>query len=542
MNKNKSVYRMIALLLSLILCVSCGVTAVNAIEASDVIEPELLDKIAADPNASIQIFVERKANPLTVEDMPSYDSADRESLYTARKELAAVNREKNQEFIKELGKYASFTVDGITNSTIVVLTIKARDIYRLAESESVFTIESMPEGKWINESEDTAEICIVYGYSMTADQQKEYNDADWSEKIGMLEKLYEQSKIDLMDGIGAICEYQVLCDTSINRIYLRVPAAAVENIKQVQYVRSVSYRTLSESKLNDGAQKLVAESDPGKIVSVLVWTDRGDVVCIRDFLNMTKQEFNTIRVIEDENGVTAHRKINHAYYNAFNQRLVSEITAETNAVYKPYITYHPEDDTYSEVEADMFLRFDIAVGQLEALSRIDGVTGITYEAPAQPDPYQDWYYLGGDQDLLHKLLGEPNEMGAYYIPQGMSIAFGKADEEEYSRFKEIDYVKGVKYCRPAPSDGWWKLEGDENLLKATYGEPNEDGRYYVPKKKAVKGDVDYDYSLTVVDATGIQRELAELSAEHFNAGAADYDDDGYMSVLDATAIQRTLAE
>ena len=424
----------------------------------------------------------------------------------------------------------------------MIITMPAGEFTKLRDIEGIYDAELFVPDKITVNEDGTVDILIVYGYSMTADQQKEYNDADWSEKIGMLEKLYEQSKIDLMDGIGAICEYQVLRDTSINRIYLRVPQSAVENIKQVQYVRSVSYRTLSESKLNDGAQKLVAESDPGQIVSVLVWTDRGDVVCIRDFLNMTKQEFNTIRVIEDENGVTAHRKINHAYYNAFNQRLISEITAETKAVYKPHITYHPEDDTYSEVEADMFLRFDIAVGQLEALSRIDGVTGITYEAPAQPDPYQDWYYLGGDQDLLHKLLGEPNEMGAYYIPQGMSIAFGKADEAEYARFKEIDYVKGVKYCRPAPSDGWWKLEGDENLLKATYGEPNEDGRYYVPKKEAVKGDVDYDYSLTVVDATGIQRELAELSAEHFNAGAADYDDDGYMSVLDATAIQRTLAE
>ena len=542
MNKNRSVYRMIALLLSLILCISSGVIAVSATDASDVIEPALLERITADPSAEVQIFVERKATPLTVEDMPSYNSADKNSLTAARGELAAVNRGKNQEFIAELAEYAAFTVDGITNSTIVVLTIKARDIYRLADCESVFTIESMPDGKWINESGDTADICIVYGYHMSAAEQKQYDSADWTEKINTLEKLYEQSKKDLLTSIGTVCEYQVLRDTSINRIYLRVPAAAVENIKQVQYVRSVSYRTLSESKLKDGAQKLVAESDPGQIVSVLVWTDRGDVVCIRDFLNMTKQEFNTIRVIEDENGVTAHRKINHAYYNAFNQRLISEITAETKAVYKPHITYHPEDDTYSEVEADMFLRFDIAVGQLEALSRIDGVTGITYEAPAQPDPYQDWYYLGGDQDILHKLLGEPNEMGAYYVPQGTNIAFGKADEEEYARFKEIDYVEGVKYCRPAPADGWWQLEGDEALLKATYGEPNADGRYYVPKKDAVKGDVDYDYALTVIDATGIQRELVELSAEHFNASAADYDTDGMMTVLDATAIQRTLAE
>ena len=123
MDKIKSIDRMIALLLSLILCVSCSVIAVNASEASDVIDPELLERIADDPNASVQIFVERKAIPLTVEDMPSYNSAVRESLYVARKELAAVNKEKNQEFIEDLGKYASFVVDGIISRSAAYLRI-----------------------------------------------------------------------------------------------------------------------------------------------------------------------------------------------------------------------------------------------------------------------------------------------------------------------------------------------------------------------------------------------------------------------------------
>lgn len=412
----------------------------------------------------------------------------------------------------------------------MIITMPAGEFTKLRDIEGIYDAELFVPDKIAVNEDGTVDILIVYGYSMTADQQKEYDNAGWSEKIGMLEKLYAQSKIDLLDSIGAICEYQVLCDTSINRIYLRVPQYAVDEIRKAKLVKSVRFYKFPETKLNDEAQKLIAEADPDMRVCVTVGTDRGDVVCERDYLNLTKQEMNALIDTEDENGQNEWKKASDAYYSGYHERLLKEIIKKTGAVYLSM------DYIFS------WIRLDIAVGQLEALAEIDGVAGISYEKPKDPDPFENWYNLGGDPDLARKICGEPNEYGMFYVPPGKSIAFGKADEEEYARFKEIDYVKGVIYCRPAPSDGWWKLEGDATLLRATYGEPNEDGRYYVPKKEAVKGDVDYDYSLTVVDATGIQRELAELSAEHFNADAADYDDDGYMSVLDATAIQRTLAE
>ena len=397
MNKNKSVYRMIALLLSLILCVSCGVTAVNAIEASDVIEPELLDTIAANPNASIQIFVERKANPLTVEDMPSYDSADRASLYTARKELAAVNREKNQEFIEELGKYASFTVDGITNSTIVVLTIKARDIYRLAESESVFTIESMPEGKWINESEDTA-----------------------------VEKLSEE------------------------------------------------------------LQKAIEETDdPDALIEVIAYGSFG--------LSLDKKTKLELLDTPGEHGFTTKlQEMVVQFYRENNAKLFEEIqTVSPKAVQikkaGSYCFVSNERKMYYSCDGNNGVYMTIPKADVEKIAKLNSVRSITLYKHL-PDLYpadSERLQIGG---LVVKVAEESNEYGLYDV----------------LLFKSVSY------------------RGEKVIVRL--------------------GDVDNDGELTVIDATGIQRELAGIGSTEFIEDCADYDRDGDVSVLDATAIQRTLAE
>ena len=54
------------------------------------------------------------------------------------------------------------------------------------------------------------------------------------------------------------------------------------------------------------------------------------------------------------------------------------------------------------------------------------------------------------------------------------------------------------------------------------------------------GDVDTDGIVTVLDATAIQRHLADMPNESFDAAAADADGDGKITILDATAIQRWL--
>lgn len=59
---------------------------------------------------------------------------------------------------------------------------------------------------------------------------------------------------------------------------------------------------------------------------------------------------------------------------------------------------------------------------------------------------------------------------------------------------------------------------------------------------ALLGDVDGDGTVTIIDATFIQRKLASIPIPFdFNDKIADTDDDGSVSIIDATYIQRWLA-
>ena len=60
-------------------------------------------------------------------------------------------------------------------------------------------------------------------------------------------------------------------------------------------------------------------------------------------------------------------------------------------------------------------------------------------------------------------------------------------------------------------------------------------------QNCVLGDVDGDGSVTIIDATCIQRHLASIPTFAYNEDAADTDLDGSISIIDATYIQRWLA-
>jgi surface antigen len=58
---------------------------------------------------------------------------------------------------------------------------------------------------------------------------------------------------------------------------------------------------------------------------------------------------------------------------------------------------------------------------------------------------------------------------------------------------------------------------------------------------SILGDADGDGTVSIVDATTIQRRLASLTTAAFVKAAADADEDGSVTIVDATAIQRHLA-
>ena len=58
----------------------------------------------------------------------------------------------------------------------------------------------------------------------------------------------------------------------------------------------------------------------------------------------------------------------------------------------------------------------------------------------------------------------------------------------------------------------------------------------------IRGDVNGDGAVTIIDAVLIQRRLAGLDAATYNERCADADGDGEITILDATCIQRWLAD
>ena len=61
-------------------------------------------------------------------------------------------------------------------------------------------------------------------------------------------------------------------------------------------------------------------------------------------------------------------------------------------------------------------------------------------------------------------------------------------------------------------------------------------------KTIILCDVDSDGEVTIIDATCIQRKLANIPTAKFVEAASDADEDGDLTIIDATVIQRWLAQ
>lgn len=149
------------------------------------IDSELALIMDTEPERFVSVAVERKAVvPLSVEDMPSYRVGDQEARNKARRELADINKSLNNEFIKELADYADFELKLNTNTTYVVLDVKAQDAYSLAICSSVFEISFMSDLKW---------YC-------TAGTEKLLGDADSDSLVTVLDATrIQRYKADLVD-------------------------------------------------------------------------------------------------------------------------------------------------------------------------------------------------------------------------------------------------------------------------------------------------------------------------------------------------------
>jgi hypothetical protein len=106
--------------------------------------------------------------------------------------------------------------------------------------------------------------------------------------------------------------------------------------------------------------------------------------------------------------------------------------------------------------------------------------------------------------------------------------YGRTNELalDISCYGDTAYCDGTKSPNPADSS---------QLLLSPFWEHH---KLYIN----ILGDVDFDGEATILDATVIQRCLAEIPVVSYNEANADTDGDGSVTILDATSIQRYLAE
>lgn len=169
------------------------------------------------------------------------------------------------------------------------------------------------------------------------------------------------------------------------------------------------------------------------------------------------------------------------------------------------------------------------------------------------DPVDTWEMERND--LVEEIQGNRNvfidypelawQMFSQELPTGMSTPTHTGCEhcyEEVAR-NEAGCVTdgsftlkcskcGSEYQRRLPSLGGHTDENSDGICDRCGWSKQED---------ILLGDTDGDKAVSVLDATAIQKRLANLPNRVFVAEAADTDEDGFITVLDATMIQKWLA-
>ena len=117
----------------------------------------------------------------------------------------------------------------------------------------------------------------------------------------------------------------------------------------------------------------------------------------------------------------------------------------------------------------------------------------------------------------------------------------------YTVFDSLSDARLTYQSCVATRDGIYFIYGigdDNNIGWNLCLLPANSGAYESPyEDKLLLGDVNGDGEVTIIDATWIQRKLAELDVpDSFNDEAADVDGDGVVTIFDATGIQRYLVD
>lgn len=236
------------------------------------------------------------------------------------------------------------------------------------------------------------------------------------------------------------------------------------------------------------------------------------------------------------------------------------------------------DQFYSEKE-DWVNKTDGDTGHYTSMInptyRCAGVAGFYSNCGPLPSCLCFWLSTGeNDNDRTFgkatETISVPIEIQSRYlsnprliVPQSMTV--GEMSEPDFLADTRIDGAKGFVYLR---EDVTWD-SSDKSILTVEDGTVQAVGGGIAsvtatafcgltasarigitaavteppanPTNEPCRGDTDGDGIVTILDATAIQRVLANLENKTFFEAAADADADGSVTILDATSIQRHIA-
>ena len=226
-------------------------------------------------------------------------------------------------------------------------------------------------------------------------------------------------------------------------------------------------------------------------------------------------------------------------------------TVEISIGVSPEYAYDTVTLTAIPEEGERFVGWDIFGGysiigdgsldDAELTLRVTGgITAHAYFTDAEPVP--------GGPDFYRVTADVTEGKGSADISKGIvSFSGGVAPE----------YAYDIVTLSATPDYGYrfagWDIEGEYSLDD---GAALTDAVLTVKARGAIKahakfktadesvrGDADGDGEVTILDATRIQRYVAEIIGEDgLDIAAADADGDGEVTILDATRIQRVIAE
>lgn len=117
-----------------------------------------------------------------------------------------------------------------------------------------------------------------------------------------------------------------------------------------------------------------------------------------------------------------------------------------------------------------------------------------------------------------------------------------SSNQTYLTKADSTLTKTYNVIKPANASGFYEAGVTNVVFLYTKKDDPGPGPDPQPGEGTLIGDSDKDGEITIIDATAIQRQLADLEVENFDEIAADCDKDGEVTIVDATLIQRWLAE